>query len=259
MIEPVKESYDVQINEQGEEGLVLQSLPSQDKLDELALIETQPSEPKKARGAYQIFVSENKDLKKNFDKNFMWEMSQLWKDADQETKKIFTNRAIAEKEMYEKNNKNITADTAIRESKCTDAHSLSKNVLKKIVNMDPTTAMKLKPDTYDYLTKALDHFLDTLIRDSEVVARKAGKKKVTEHDLYSAIQQDIKYSFLKDLRLNSTTNKTLKAKSREEEVRSVSREGQNQMVIEELPSEPKEVTKDQPNVKRNSLLNYFKK
>ena len=161
--------------------------------------------------------------------------------------------------MYEKNNKNITADTAIRESKCTDAHSLSKNVLKKIVNMDPTTAMKLKPDTYDYLTKALDHFLDTLIRDSEVVARKAGKKKVTEHDLYSAIQQDIKYSFLKDLRLNSTTNKTLKAKSREEEVRSVSREGQNQMVIEELPSEPKEVTKDQPNVKRNSLLNYFKK
>lgn len=259
MIDPAKESYDVQIDEQGEERLILQPSLSQDKLDNDMIPETQNNDSKKARTPFVLFISENKDLVKNFGKNFLKEMSQLWANLDPETKKVYVNKARIEKELYGKSAKKSLPESVVRRSNSASSNLISTRVIKTIVNLDPETANKIRPEAYPYLANALDIFLESVIEETELMARKSGKTKLTDQHLYNLASKDMKYSFLQDLKLNSGVGKLPKTKGLDEVAPSQSKERQDQMIIEEMPKESKSLAKEQTHTKANSLLNYFKK
>jgi histone H3/H4 len=259
MIEPQKEFYEVQIDEQGDERLVLQPTLSSDKFDEHMAPEFQFGDSKKARSGFMIFISENKEVKKNLGKNFLKEMSQLWSDLDPNSKQVYLERSRVEKEMFAKHGKPSLTEKDTRRSKSSTINSMPVKTVKTIINLDPEIAKKIRPEAYAYLATALDLFVDTIIQETELMARKANKKKLTELHIYNLAKKELKYGFLKDLKVNADIAMAPKNKGLDEELPPQTKEPSGQIITEEAPRAPRSLAKEQSSAKNQSLLNFFKK
>ena len=201
----------------------------------------EPLKVEKKRTAYAIFMSENTGRCQNQGKNFMKEMAKMWKELDDDERKIYQEKARIEKEaiIEKKVDKTIVKASGIKPK-------FSVYKMKNIVKEDPKIFRRIKPETLEYLCEVTEVFSKDLLSDVYNICQKNNQKKLTE-DLFNKLKKkNFKYRFLTDFETGKQVDKQA-----EEEKRT--------MKIENKQEKKRQKAKmDLEDNNNNNLNNYFK-
>ena len=207
---------------------------------EKPFVPPEPVKVEKKRTAYAIFMSENGSKCQNMGKNFMKEMAKMWKELDEDEKKIYHEKARIEKEavIEKKVDKTQTKASGVKSK-------FSVYKMKNIIKEDPKVFKRVKPETLEYLCEVTEVFSKDLLNDVYSICQKKNQKKLTE-DLFNQLKRkNFKYRFLTEFETNKKVDK-----SAEEEKKT--------MQIEMKQEKKRQKAQDIADSNNNNLTNYFK-
>lgn len=154
---------------------------------------------KRYRSAFNLFISSAKKRypNYNFGKNYLSEISKIWKNLDESEKRIYYEKSNQEKAEYFEYIKKNGKTQITKKNDINTVFPLYK--LKKILEEDKKTYKKFKNETFIYLNQIVDQFTKNIVEDTVNIAKKNNSRKL-KADLFVKLRKgDLKYRFLRDL------------------------------------------------------------
>ena len=160
---------------------------------------------KRYRTAFNLFLSGAKNKYPNFGKNYLSEISKIWKNLDESEKRIYYEKSNQEKAEYFEYIKKHGKYENPKKNEIATFFPLHK--LKKILEEDKKTYKKFKNESFLYLNQIVDQFTKNLVEDTVNIAKKNNSRKL-KADLFVKLRKgDLKYRFLRDLSYVETKKK----------------------------------------------------
>mmetsp|Transcript_37981 Transcript_37981/g.63747 ORF Transcript_37981/g.63747 Transcript_37981/m.63747 type:complete len:357 (+) Transcript_37981:122-1192(+) len=176
-------------------------------------------QPTKALTAYFLFMMENR-TKVNVEEGTTLQktLSNEWQALDPEKKKVYVERAEADKKRFQREQDEFIAAGGKIDAKPPDL-ILSAHRVKKVLALDDEIKKGLAKETISLVSKATEHFLERFTERVASIARSEGRKTIKSNDFFSALGKYREFEFLKvpmpapgDYRPHFSTTSTINGK-----------------------------------------------